>query len=214
MPLIRSLVDIKTSIIACQSAEDQCTCFDSDDTFVSLGHLLDQLHMENKRACKRSVSAALADVITSANHQCHMLSDLVRRTQMQSAEGAKIFVETFPFEKMDLLERLTINDRGVAPTLWKGYMLMYSQNVLPASYETNIAIYLARNFARLSHRFEEHGDTRSRDGGVGVLLLILIRNENAHTAVFLEFPRRSSLWKDVRTINHPTLNRYLDQLGL
>ena len=214
MPIIRSITDIKKQIAECQLTEDPCVCLDNDETFLSLGHLLDHLHMENKSACKRSVCAVLADAVETATRRCQALSYLVLRTQMKGTEGAKIFAEYFTAEKINTLESLTQDDRGVAITLWSGYMLMYSQNVLPSAYEPNAALFIARNYLILAPRLTSLGDSRTLCGGLGVLLLILMRNDRAKELVLSSYTIESCLWTHVRSLNHPTLTRYMDQLCL
>lgn len=179
-----------------------------------MGHLLDNLHLENKSACKRSVVAALAEIIPIASRRCHALGYLVLRTQMTGKEGARMLAARFTADMMATLESLTADCRGVAVTLWSGYMLMYSQNVLPVDFEPHVALYFARHHEGLSEKLSSCGDTRTLYGGLGVLLLILNRNEQAKTLVLQRFPDDSLLWKNIRGLSHPTLNRYLDQLFL
>ena len=214
MPIIRSITDIKCLLATCQTSTSPCSCFESDETFVSMGSLLDHLHFENKSACKTSVSSALADLMETATHKCHALSYLVLRTQMKGTEGARIFAQHFTADKMHLLETLTHDDRGVAISLWSGYMLMYAQNVLPAAFESKAALFIVRHYETLGARLTSQRDDRTLYGGLGVLLLILIRNELARKHVFSLFPKSSEIWKDIRSSGHPTLTRYLDQLSL
>ena len=179
-----------------------------------MGRLLDQLHFENKSACKTSVSTVLADLMEIATGKCHALSYLVLRTQMKGNEGARIFAQHFTADKMQLLETLTQDDRGVAVTLWSGYMLMYAQNVLPAAFEPKAALFIVRHYSTLGTRLSANQDTRTLHGGLGVLLLILLRNDLARKQVFERFSEESNIWKDIRALGHPTLIRYLDKLGL